>query len=218
MNTDQPFHDELEKAEQKSGIYLWRSFLDEKEVQDAFSLLNNDEHFPWDLNPVLFGEKMTQHAYTYKRSNKENKEHTGLAFLETLCEKLEERFDGTIYDVFCNRFQDPDHRIGWHSDTYGTHIFVLSLGSKRAIQFRQKRNWIGQRNGSVETVEPNAGDVYFMPLQLNKTHQHRVCSATSDQEGTRISLVFFVDVPKYATKFKISKLDRLRGAVEDLME
>lgn len=216
--SEQLFLTELEKAERKAGIFLWPAFLTPEECDDAFQVLNND--FPWDLKPKLFGEKLTQHAYSYKRNLTADSPHKGLAYLENLCQKIEKRFDGEVADVFCNRFQDPNHRIGWHSDTYGSHIFVLTLGSERDIQFRPKKRLfsIKQKDTAIETVRPAVGDLYFMPLQLNKTHDHRVCSTMEEQAAPRLSFVFFFDPPEYARDFKITAGDRVRGFFESLLE
>ena len=208
------FLKELEASEKKAGIYLWQQFLSAQESDKAFEILNED--FPWDLNPKLFGEKLTQHAYLYKR-NIPVDTHKGLAYLEDLCEKIEDRFDCEVWDVFCNRFQDATHRLQWHTDTYASHIFVLTLGSERNVQFRRKKRMFQRENrNEIETVRPKVGDLYFMPLQLNNTHEHRVCPPHED-EGTRLSFVFFVDTPKYAKEFKITKADQVRGFIAESM-
>lgn len=168
--------------------------------------INSDNDFPWDLKPVLFGERLAQHAYTYRRSNtkKRNNKFQGLKVLESICEKIEEEFDGEVDEVFCNRFEHCTHRIDWHKDTYGRHILVLSLGSSRRVQFRDNKT------KKIDTVQPSSGDLYFFPLRVNDTHKHRVC-AGSRGDGTRISLVFFFKTPSYAVDYKITKMDKLRG-------
>jgi len=79
---------------------------------------------------------------------------------------------------------------GTRIPTYGRHIFVLSLGSSREIQFRQTRTQ------QIETVGPKAGDLNFFPLHINSTHQHRVSPAEEENAGTRLSFVFFFKPPK----------------------
>lgn len=138
--------------------------------------------------------------------------HAGFAELEALCKHVEEQLDGTVTDVFCNRFRDQHHNLSWHRDTYGHHIVVLSLGSGRKVQFRDFKH------KNIETVEPRAGDAYFMPLRLNETHEHQVCGAEHPDEGARISLVFFFKPPAYAKDFKISTGQKIVGFLTALLE
>jgi hypothetical protein len=245
----QPFLTALEQAHKtdcECGVFLWKNVLTPEETTRSFSILNNDDFFPWNLKPTLFGEQLTQHAYSYdrrSRSNQNQQQLAGIVHLEELCTMLQDRFDGEITNVFCNRFQDAQHQIDWHSDKYGSHILVLSLGSERDVQFRtkpQRRGLFGggtsssssNSNGSessttIETLRPATGDVYFMPLHLNKTHHHRVCAAAhsnstdedkDDGSMPRISLVFFFQPPKYATDYKISVRDHMRGFFEGILE
>ena len=212
------FLDELKKAEKASGIFLWSGFLSSDEASDAYGVFNNNDKFPWDLNPKLYGERLNQHAFLFKRTKKQlNQGREGLVLLEQLCKSIEDRFDVEVSDVFCNRFQDPSHDITWHTDTYGSHIFVLTLGSERDIEFRSKK-----KKNEVSSIRPGLGDLYFMPLALNKTHEHRVCRGDSHSDDKsnppRISFVFFVEPPKYAKEYKITFFDRLRGAWESLLE
>ena len=213
--TTKPFLQELESAEKEAGgVYLFREFLPAHRAANMFETFDNDELFPWDLKPKLYGQELQQHAYKYGRSVREKRKFRGLAVLDQLCEEIEQRFDGKVTDVYCNRFKDPTHMIDWHTDTYGSHIFVLTLGSERTVEFREKG-----KDFVVEAVRPVVGDIYFMPLQINKTHLHRVCPA-DDNDGTaktRISFVFFFQPPKYATEFKISWKDHLRGFGESLI-
>lgn len=225
--TQQPFLTELEQATKTSQVFLWESFLSPTEAAQVFQILDDDKKVPWDVQPHLFGELRKQQAFQFDRNGgirgvqSQLQKYPALEVLEKLCRDIQLRYNVKVYDVFCNRFQDPSHRIEWHADTYGSHIFVLTLGSTRAIQFRRKPCWflcgMGKR-GEVETVKPNAGDIYFMPLQVNYSHHHRVCSASDDETGTRISLVFFVESPKYANRYRITKWDRIRGYWSELVE
>jgi hypothetical protein len=208
-----PFLDEIQKATSTSGVYLWEDFMTEEEADEAFATINDESKMPWDLNPRFGGERLLQHAYQFNRTPNEIETYEGLSLIERFCHNISQRFDCQVSDVFCNRFQDRHHRIDWHRDAYGTHIFVLSLGSQRNIQFR--------RNQSVTTLRPSSGDIYFMPLQINKTHKHRVCrpDAPKQQKDTpRISLVFYAKTPKYATQFKISRLDKVIGVINTFLD
>ena len=59
-----------------------------------------------------------------------------------------------------------------------------------------------------------------MPLKVNDEFEHCVCSAKEedlmDGEETRLSFLFFIQPPKYATEFKITVRDKLRGVLEDI--
>lgn len=132
--------------------------------------------------------------------------------LETLCTTIEQEFDGEITDVYCNRFQEPTHHIPWHKDSYGSHIFVLSFGADRIIEFRNNKT------KEVERLDPHSGDLYFMPLKLNETHMHRVLAASAEHPGTRVSLVFFFQTPNYAREYKITTMQRLKGALNDFLD
>lgn len=206
-----PFLQKLESAEASDlGIYFFRDFIDEDEQADLLTALDSNE-FPWDLKPVLFGMQLPQHAYLYLRQAKQQKRFPILSRLESICERMEREFDGRISSVYCNRFQDPTHHIPYHRDTYGEHILVLSLGSERIIEFRRDKDQV------VTRLEPHAGDVYFMPLRLNSTYMHRVCAGPEDS-GTRLSFVFFFKTPKYAKEYRITAMDRIRGAFTSIME
>ena len=214
-----PFLDQLDAAKQTDvGIFLIDQFLSTQQADVAFDILNND--FPWELKPTLYGQKLSQHAYHYIRNNKSStKRHieqsTGLSTLEELCTKIEMQFDGKVSDVYCNRFQDPKHNIPYHTDTFGKHILVLSLGSTRTVNFRNKKT------KQVTSVRPHAGDLYFMPLRVNDKYEHCVCAASDDDlasnDTPRLSFVFFIETPKYAKEYKISKQDKITGFIEGLL-
>mmetsp|Transcript_29903 Transcript_29903/g.41331 ORF Transcript_29903/g.41331 Transcript_29903/m.41331 type:complete len:216 (-) Transcript_29903:19-666(-) len=201
------FLERLSTAEKKCGLHLFNQFLTPSEIEEAFPILNDDDKFPWNLKPTLFGSSLPQHSYHYSKSKSKNKKSSeGIQYLTDLCERIEREFDGKVSDVYCNRFQDPKHHIVWHKDTYGAHIFVLTLGSVRRVEFRENKT------KEIESVSPNAGDLYFMPLSLNSTHMHRVCPDDDPQGGTRLSFVFFFEPPSYATdEFKISTKDKIKG-------
>lgn len=82
----------------------WDDFLSDDEIKEAFVTLNDDSQMPWNLNPSLGGVKLRQHAYTFNRSRKDIEAHKGLALIDSLCDKITQRFDCEIADVFCNRF------------------------------------------------------------------------------------------------------------------
>lgn len=242
--TTQLFLDRLDESNRQScGVYLFERFIPQSEATELYTILNDDKQFPWDIKPKLYGESMTQHAYLYVRPTMRTKQRgkgslgRGIETLENLCSKIEKEFDGKITEVFCNRFQDPTHHVDWHTDTYGRHIFVLSLGSERRIEFREKRKKKAMDN-NVASLSPKSGDLYFMPLSINSTHQHRVCSldetrkkenyfisnevnddnqCSSEWDKTRLSFVFFFESPKYARAYRISMSDRIKGYWETLL-
>ena len=206
---------------------MYNGFQSPQVANDAFLVLKNDSDFPWELKPKLFGEQLKQHAYKhdrYKYTAGKNK-RKGLDMLETICSTLEHEFDVQISFVYCNRFQDPHHMLDWHKDTYGEHILVLTLGAERRIEFRNNVT------REIESITPKSGDLYLMPLHVNKTHKHRVCSAnetgnlqsnntnnTCSEDATRLSFFFFFKPPKYAKQFKVSMKDKAVGFLESLLE
>jgi hypothetical protein len=199
------FLEELNKAHPtECGVFLFPSF-----VMDPSACLEfmDSDAFPWDTSPRLFGEKLPQHAYLYKRST--DQKFPALSLLEDLCRSVEKRFDGTVSAVYCNRFCDSTHRIDWHADKYGQHIFVLTLGSSRVLEFRNNKT------DKIESLCPTSGDLYFMPLHINTTHMHRVLPGDN---GTRLSFVFFFDPPKYAKEYRITTRQRIRGFLESMFE
>ena len=208
MPSSKPFLDKLKTGETTCGLYLFH-YLEKSERERAFEIFNSDL-FPWQKKPKLYGESLPQHAFYFQRGKKEIKNNDALALLDQMCKRIETDFDVEVYDVYCNRFEDPTHNLGWHKDTYGTHIFVLSLGSQRTVEWRENKT------GAIDSVRPKAGDMYLMPLGLNKTHEHQVC-AGNENDGTRISFVFFFKAPKYAKEFKISMMDKIFGFTEDLL-
>lgn len=207
MSPTTPFLDKLESGDNTCGLFLFHHYLNENE-QSMFLETFNSHVFPWDLNPVLFGERLNQHAYHFQRRNSELK-NAALRLLDELCGRIAADFDVQVEDVFCNRFVHATHDLPWHKDTYGSHIFVLSLGAQRSVEWRHNKT------RQVESVTPTSGDLYFMPLALNSTHKHRVCAGA---EGTRISLVFFCKTPKYAKEYKISFCDQVKGYFASVME
>ena len=144
--------------------------------------------------------------------------------MEEIANRIEDEFDGKITDVCCNRFHDPNHNIDWHKDQYGRHIFVLSLGSRRTIQFRN------EKTKAVDAVTRPEKEMFtcFMPLPVNSTHMHKACSAEetskilgTENSGTRLSFVFFFESPKHAKEFNQARhlpmKSRFVGFIEDLL-
>ena len=199
-----PFLDRLASSERAAGVYIFRGFLSSTEADDAMEQLNRDD-FPWCEVPEIGGEFFHLPSYIHRRPAEEIEGNVGLECLEHLCRRIETEFDSKVSKVYCNRFQDPKHHITWHTDTYGKHILVLTLGAKRTVQFRDKKT------RKVESLVPESGDLYLMPLSLNYTHKHRVCPPDFENLGTRLSFVFFFSAPAYAQEFKITKWDKIRG-------
>jgi len=214
-STSTPFLDQLDAATKLDdvGIFVIDQFLPKDEAANAFETLNSDEDFPWELKPKLYRQQLNQHAYEYKRSNsniKKSSQSNGMSKLEELCTKVELQFDGKVKYVYCNRFQDPNHNIPYHTDTFGQHILVLSLGIRN------------KKSKQVTPLRPKAGDVYFFPLKVNDTHEHCVCAAKEedlidDKDNTRLSFVFFIEPPKYAKEYKISRKDKIKGFAEAIL-
>jgi len=212
-----PFLDQLDAAEKlDAGVFLIGQFLSQEQSMQSFQNLNDG--MPWELKPTLYGGKLSQHAYLHIRNKKGAKraqKSTGLAHLEELSAKIEKDFDGKVSEVYCNRFMDPDHHIPYHTDNFGKNIIVLSLGSSRTVNFRNKKN------KQVTKVRPKSGGLYFMPLRVNDSYEHCVCAASEKDlasgENTRLSFVFFLETPKYAKEYKISTFDKVGGYMEGIL-
>lgn len=199
-----------DSARGDSGLRFWDSWLADEESKSFGDMLNDEaaSDFPWDLKPKLYGTELPQHAYYYQRSGSEPVAR-GLTMLEDLCVRIEKGFECKVQGVYCNRFADPSHEIVWHKDEFGSHIFVLSVGAPRVLEFRV------DKTGEKTRYEPRSGDLYFMSLDHNKAHHHRVCAAEPNgDQGVRCSFVFFATAPFNKKEYRIGLLDRLRGWVE----
>lgn len=190
-----PFLDQLNAATKLEdvGIFVIDQFLTEDAASDAFEILNSDEDFPWELKPKLYRQQLNQHAYEYKRSNsniKKSSQSNGISKLEELSKRVEQQFDSKVKYVYCNRFQDPKHNIPYHTDTFGQHILVLSLGSQRTVNFRNKKT------KQVTPLRPKSGDTYFFPLKVNDTHEHCVCAADEKDDFLLYSSLNRQSMPK----------------------
>jgi len=226
----QPFLKKLDAATTKKdcGVYIYEDYLSPKEAKETFDLLVDDAKFPWDTKPYSHGERLKQHAYNHDATDftkalkkkggkiKNTSTFEGLLKLEELRHKIEKEFDVEVPSVWCNRFRKLNHKSDWHKDIYGLHICVLTLGSKRRIEFRD------DKTRQIDTFTPSHGDLYLMPLKVNKTHMHKVCSAmetnpSEQNKGDRLSFVFYFDAPKYAKDFKISRKDKILGYLGDML-
>mmetsp|Transcript_27169 Transcript_27169/g.45321 ORF Transcript_27169/g.45321 Transcript_27169/m.45321 type:complete len:220 (-) Transcript_27169:1304-1963(-) len=194
------------------GFKLWKEWLPPEEASSCFATVNDDDAFPWDIRPKLYGEVLQQHAYSYMPTRKNlQSSKEGLKVLEQLRTRIAEDFQCKVHAVFCNRFVDPDHSIDWHRDKYGVHIFVLSLGNSRSVEYRH------DKTKDVTRYEPCAGDLYFMSLQHNKQYNHRVLSAGENRSGTRISFVFMISAPFNMKKYKIGFGDKVFGTLNAML-
>lgn len=75
--TPTPFLDALASAEHRAGVYLFREFVTPTEADRLFEMLNDDTNIPWDLKPVIGGERLTSHACLFKRKEKEIRKWSG---------------------------------------------------------------------------------------------------------------------------------------------
>jgi len=185
----------------KCGLLLFEDFLSSEEAEDAFDALIYDEKFPWYTDPKE--KKPNEHnLFEFAREQKKKRgtitdtsDFKGLLKLGQISAKIEKFFGVRISFVFCNRFQNRDQRIDCHNKAYAEHICVLTLGSKRRVEFRDKKTQ------KVEVITPGAGDLYVMPLKLDDTHTHRVCPTNERNPSkannfARMSFVFFFEAPK----------------------
>lgn len=204
-----------DRAEGGPHLRFWKGWMPEEEARASFEALDAEGAFPWNVKPRLYGQELNQHAFYHQRkkdgSAKEHGDMPGMVHLQGLCGRVEEELGCEVYGTYCNRFADPGHAIPWHQDKFGTHIAVLSLGSSRRLEFRDNKT------KAVEAYEPVAGDLYFMSLDHNKRHYHRVCASDDPGASPRISLVFFVTPPFGRPEYRLSMMDKIRGAANALL-
>lgn len=222
-----PFLEKLSTATSKKecGIYQFEGFLSPEEAQEAFDDLVDDATFPWDTQPELNGEPLTnqsceqdllESAREQKKKNgpiKYNSSLRGLLKLGELFARIEKAFDIEINHVCCNRFPSPNNE--WQKNSYGERFCVLTLGSERRIEIRNNKTQY------TETMASGAGDLYVMPMKFNgNTHMHRVCPTTDESDDYELSagapllsLVFFFEAPTYAKEIEKTKKPKLLGRI-----
>lgn len=105
--------------------------------------------------------------------------------IEQVVQRIEASFPVTVSEVWVNKCVDGRHHIDWHQDQYGEHIFVLSFGATRRIEYRDH-----QTHEPVRTVFPAHGDLYIVHPQFDQRHDHCV-PADPLITDPRISLVAF---------------------------
>lgn len=67
---------------------------------------------------------------------------------------------------------------------YGEHLFVLSLGAARVVQFRDLKT----KQATLQ-LDVNHGDLYYMHPNFDKMHEH--CVPAVPQSEPRVSLAIF---------------------------
>ena len=146
---------------------------------------------PWAPKKWNVVYTLPQLAYYY--DEKQRKKNPS-AIIESLIERVEEEFQTTCSVVWCNLFEDGQHYIDWHQDQYGEHLFVLSFGATRLVQFKHKKS------GEMKDYYCKHGDLYYFCPQWDKTHKHRVVKDDSVKER-RVSFAIFTQ-PPFSGKFK----------------
>mmetsp|Transcript_48433 Transcript_48433/g.117223 ORF Transcript_48433/g.117223 Transcript_48433/m.117223 type:complete len:213 (-) Transcript_48433:224-862(-) len=204
------------------GLKFFDGYLSREESNQIFAAVNGPT-FTWNEKPKLYGMKLPQHAYLYQRgksrktSTKLSMKSDGREALELLCQRILNDFGCSVQSVYCNRFQDLDHRIEWHRDKFGSHILVLTLGNgRRDLEFKDNSG------SNLQRYHPKAGDLYFLSLQYNKEHCHRVLSTiessdNSNNHGIRVSFVFFITAPFNIKEYKVSFMEQISGAINAML-
>lgn len=95
---------------------------------------------------------------------------------------------GHLDACFINGYEGPRDHLGWHADDSpeiddGRHIAVVSLGSARRIQFREKGS------GAIEDLILQPGSLLLMHPGMQDTHEHRIPKHGANC-GARISLTY----------------------------
>ena len=225
-----PFLEKLSTATSKKecGIYQFEGFLSPQEAKEAFDDLVDDATFPWDPQPELNGEPLTNQsseqdlldsAKEQKKKNgavKYNSSLKGLLKLGELFARIENAFDVKISYVCCNRFPSPNNQMEWQKNSYGERYCVLTLGSERRIEIRNNKTQY------TESMTSAAGDLYVMPMKLNgNSHTHRLCPKIDEYDydesdvDALLSLVFFFEAPKYAKDMEKAKKPKILGRIKN---
>ena len=132
-------------------------------------------------------------AYTYSGQVYSGKPWTpALLELKTL---VEAHTGYTFNAVLCNRYNDGDAGMGWHSDKekeLGPQptIASLSMGSVRTFAFRERRKPLGPKNPPVlKRMDLNSGSLLVMKGHTQDLFEHSVLKNKS-REGIRLNLTF----------------------------
>jgi alkylated DNA repair dioxygenase AlkB len=128
---------------------------------------------------------LPQLAYSYDVGQKKK-----IPVLQEIIDHLEATFPIKISAIWCNKFNDGKHRIDWHQDQYGEHLFVLSFGATRRIDYRDHSS-----KKPVEGVVARHGDLYYMHPKYDAVHDHCVPADDAVVEP-RISLAIFASIKK----------------------
>lgn len=97
---------------------------------------------------------------------------------------------GNFFDVcMANYYRDYRDHLGWHADDspemdHNYPIAVVSFGATRELWTRLN----GAIDRDVYTLEH--GSVFFMPVGMQQTHQHRIPKCSRQDCGPRLSLTF----------------------------
>ncbi len=145
---------------------------------------------PWAPKKWNVFYTLPQLAFYYDITEREKRP---LAVLEELVSKVEEQFQTQASVVWCNLFRNGSHYMDWHQDQYGEHLFVLSFGGTRLVQFRHKKT------KQVQEYSCKHGDLYYFSPQWDKVYEHRIPKDESIKEQ-RISFAIFTQPPGVSRK------------------
>mmetsp|Transcript_31180 Transcript_31180/g.87421 ORF Transcript_31180/g.87421 Transcript_31180/m.87421 type:complete len:195 (+) Transcript_31180:108-692(+) len=127
---------------------------------------------------------LPQKAYNYELDARQSRP---IPVLEEIIAKVGTEFpELEVTEVWCNLLCDPSHHLDWHQDQYGEHLFVLSFGAPRRIEYRDHKT-----KADAVAFEACSGDLYYMHPAFDKRHDHRVLKSDA---GDRISLAMFATV------------------------
>lgn len=108
--------------------------------------------------------------------------------LEELQQIFEDMFRCTVSGIFCNFYESGAEWCPPHQDSYGNHVFTLSLGGTRDFVCEN----IATKEKTKYTLQ--SGDIFYFNQEFNSKNKHSI-PKTKKQVQPRISVVFFTDQP-----------------------
>ncbi len=171
------------KATKLNAFLFFDSWITKPESDILFQRCKTE--IPWAPKKWNVIYTLPQLAYHYDMSARKKAQKP---IIEELIGRVEREFKTTCSVVWCNLFEDGKHRIDWHQDQYGEHLFVMSFGSPRIVRFRHKKT------KEVKDYVCKHGDLYYFSPSWDKEHEHCVPEDKSINEP-RISFAIFTQPP-----------------------
>lgn len=166
------------------------------------NLADLDAAITWEQREAPRGEAYYADSllpYTYGRGAGERTYEPHIVWPEILADIREhvQKDAGCHFAMlFCNRYPDEHHHIGWHADNshlidHSRPISVVSFGAERDIMFRRISD------GVVTRQRLGHGSILHMGPGMQMSHMHRI-PKHSARCDLRVSLTFRALAPALA--------------------